>query len=148
MPALAVALLVVPLLELYVLIQVGQVIGALWTVVALLAVTVLGAVLLRREGSRTWRSFQTATATGRVPGREVADGALVMLAGAFLLTPGFLSDVVGLALLLPPVRALLRGRLVAYATRRLLAAPPRRQRPWSRRPRRIVDPEPLEGEVQ
>ena len=121
MPAVLVALLVVvPLVELYVLIQVGQVIGALPTIALLVVVSLLGAALLRREGPRTWRAFQAATQSGRVPAREVADGALVMLAGALLLTPGFVSDVTGLALLLPPVRALVRARVTAYAAGRLL----------------------------
>ena len=143
MPALVGALVVVPLLELYVLIRVGQVIGALWTVVLLLLVSVLGAALLRREGPRTWRAFRSATAAGRVPAREVADGALVLFAGALLLTPGFVSDVVGLALLVPPVRAVLRRALTAYATRWLLPGVPvgrvragRWAGRWARRRRR------------
>ena len=123
MPALlVVALLVVPVVELYVLIQVGQAIGALPTVALLVVVSVLGAALLRREGARSWRAFRDATAGGRVPAREVADGALVLLAGALLLTPGFATDVVGLLLLVPPVRAVLRRLLTAYAGRRLLGA--------------------------
>ncbi len=114
------ALVVVPLLELYVLIQVGQVIGALPTIAVLVVVSLLGAALLRREGARTWRAFRDATARGRVPAREVADGALVLLAGALLLTPGFVSDVVGLLLLVPPVRAVLRRALTTWAARQLL----------------------------
>lgn len=121
MPALLVLALVVgPLVELYVLIQVGQVIGPLPTIALLVVVSLLGAALLRRAGTRTWRAFRDATARGQVPGKEVADGALVLLAGALLLTPGFVSDAVGLLLLLPPVRALLRRALAAYAGRRLL----------------------------
>ena len=109
MPAVLVALLVVvPLVELYVLIQVGQVIGALWTVAVLVLVSVLGAWLLRREGARTWRAFREATAGGRLPAREVTDGALVLFGGALLLTPGFVTDVAGLLLVLPPTRAVLR----------------------------------------
>ena len=147
MPAVALALLVVPLGELYVMIQVGQVVGALWTVVLLLVVSVAGAALLRREGARTWRAFRDATTTGRLPAREVADGALVLLAGALLLTPGFVSDVVGLALLFPPVRAVLRRALTAYVARRLVPGAPLA---WTgRRPRaggRVVDGEVLRDE--
>ena len=121
MPALLLlALVVVPIAELYVIIQVGQQIGALPTVVLLVVVSVLGTVLLRREGARTWRAFQAATSAGRVPAREVVDGALVVLGGALLLTPGFLSDVVGLLLVLPPTRALLRGSLTSWALRRMV----------------------------
>ena len=120
LPALAALLVVAPLVELYVLIQVGQVVGALWTVAALVAVSLLGAALLRREGWRTWRAFSQASATGRLPAREVADGALVLLAGALLLTPGFVTDAFGLLLLLPPVRAVVRRALLSYATRRVV----------------------------
>ena len=118
-PLLVLLLVVAPLVELYVLIQVGQVVGALWTVLALVAVSVLGAWLLRREGWRTWRAVQAALTTGRLPGREVADGALVVLAGALLLTPGFVSDATGLLLLLPPVRAVARRALLSYAGSRV-----------------------------
>lgn len=125
MPALLVVLLVVvPLAELYVLIQVGHVLGAPLTILLLLLDSALGAWLLRREGRRTWAAFRTATTQGAVPTREVADGALVLLGGALMLTPGFVTDVVGVLCVLPPTRALLRRRLVAYAGRRLLT--PRR----------------------
>lgn len=128
MPALlAVAFLVVPLLELYLLIQVGQVIGGWTTIAILLLVSVTGAFLVRREGARTWRAFRLATSTGRVPAKEVADGALVLLGGALLLTPGFVTDVVGLACLLPPSRAVLRRLLTSLVTRRLL-----RRQTWGR----------------
>lgn len=128
MPVLLVlALITVPLLELYVLIQVGQVIGALPTIGLLVVVSVLGAGLLRREGARSWRAFREVTARGGVPAREVADGALVLLAGALLVTPGFVSDVFGLLLLLPPIRALARRPLTAYAMHRMLGRPGRRR---------------------
>ena len=120
LPLLAALLVVAPLVELYVLIQVGQVVGALWTVLALVLVSLLGAALLRREGFRTWQAFTSASSAGRLPAREVADGALVLLAGALLLTPGFVTDAVGLALLVPPVRAVLRRALLSYATRRVV----------------------------
>lgn len=78
----------------------------------------LGAWLLKREGMRTWNAFTTATSSGRLPAREVADGALVMFGGALLLTPGFLTDVLGLLCLLPPTRAVLRRSVLAFVTRR------------------------------
>ncbi len=137
-PALLVAVLVVaPLVELYVLIQVGQVIGGLRTIALLVVVSLLGAALLRREGARTWRSFRRASASGRVPAREVADGAIVVLAGALLLTPGFVTDVVGLLLLVPPVRAVARRALTRAALRRITVVPP----PGRRRDPRVVDGE-------
>lgn len=123
MPALLlVALIVVPLLELYVIVQVGQGIGVLPTVGLLLVVSLLGAYLLRREGRATWRAFREASGRGSVPTREVVDGALVLLGGSLMLTPGFLTDVVGLLCVLPPSRAILRGLVTRYAGARLLGA--------------------------
>lgn len=122
MPLLLLLLfVVVPAAEIYVLIQVGQVIGAAPTVLLLVADALLGAWLLRREGRKAWRALQEAIGSHRVPAREVADGALVVLGGAFLLTPGFLTDIVGVLCLLPPTRAVLRRVLTRVLGRRLLA---------------------------
>jgi UPF0716 protein FxsA len=118
-PILAVAFLLVPLAELAVLIAVGDVIGLLPTLVLLLVVSVAGAWLAKREGLAAWRRFQRALADGRVPTVEVADGAMILLAGALLLTPGFLTDVVGILLLLPPTRAMARRLAPRLAARRL-----------------------------
>jgi UPF0716 protein FxsA len=114
MPFLALLFLfvAVPILEIYVIIQVGQAIGALWTIALLIADSILGSVLMRSQGRAAWRRFQLALSEGRVPAREVVDGVLVIFGGAFLLTPGFCSDVVGALLLLPPTRALIRRALV------------------------------------
>ena len=121
MPLLLVVLfLVVPAAEIYVIIQVGQAIGVLPTVLLLVADAVLGSWLFRREGRKAWRALQEAIAAHRVPAKEVADGALVVVGGAFLLTPGFLSDVVGVLCLLPPTRAGLRRMLTGVVGRRLL----------------------------
>ena len=122
MPLLVVlAFLVVPVVELYVIIAVGQAIGVLPTIALLLADALLGAALFRREGRRAWQALRAALSEQRVPGREVADGALVVLGGALLLTPGFVTDVFGLLCLLPPTRAVLRRLLTGLATRHLLA---------------------------
>jgi UPF0716 protein FxsA len=110
--------IVVPIVELYVIIQVGQAIGALWTILLLIADSLIGARLLSWQGRRAWLSFQQALAAGRVPHREVLDGALVILGGAFLLTPGFITDVFGLFLLIPPTRAVARRLLARLLTRR------------------------------
>lgn len=128
---LILAFIVVPLLELFVLLQVADVIGLPLTLLVLLAVSVAGAALVRREGTRAWRRFQEALHAGRMPTQEVVDGALLLLAGALLLTPGFVTDTVGLLLLAPPTRALvsraLRGRvrLLRGTTGRRRAAPRR-----------------------
>lgn len=118
MPALLLIVLfiVVPLAELAVIIQVGQAIGVVPTIAILLADSILGGVLMRSQGRAAWRRFNEAMQAGRVPHREALDGGLVIFGGALLLTPGFLSDLFGLLLLIPPTRAVARrvvGRLVA-----------------------------------
>jgi UPF0716 protein FxsA len=114
MPLILVILfIVVPIAELYVLWQIGSAIGILPTIALLILDSVLGAALMRSQGRAAWMRFNRALAEGRVPGREVLDGALVIFGGALLLTPGFLSDILGLILLLPPTRALVRRVLVA-----------------------------------
>ena len=113
MPLLLVVLfIVVPIAELAVLIQIGQLIGVWWTIALLVADAVLGSLLARSQGRQAWRRFNEALQAGRMPAREVMDGALVLFGGALLLTPGFLSDILGLLLLLPPTRALVRAVLV------------------------------------
>jgi UPF0716 protein FxsA len=114
----------VPIVEIYVIIQVGQAIGALWTILLLVADSILGSVLMRAQGRAAWRRFNEAVAAGRVPAREVLDGVLVIFGGALLLTPGFVTDVFGLAFLLPPTRAVIRGLLVHRFARRLVVARP------------------------
>ena len=99
--------IVVPIVEIYVIIQVGQAIGALWTVLLLIADSIIGARLLRGRAAGLG-SFQDAMAAGRIPHREILDGVLIIIGGAFLLTPGFVTDIFGLLLLMPPTRAVLR----------------------------------------
>jgi len=104
--------------EVAALVLVAQQIGVLATVLLLVAGSVIGGWLLRREGTRAWRAFGAAVAEGRPPGREVLDGVLVLLGGALVLFPGFVSDVLGLLCLLPPTRRALAGLLRRYAARR------------------------------
>ncbi|MEA2481512.1 MAG: protein FxsA [Thermoleophilaceae bacterium] len=120
LPVLFVVFIVVPLAELYVIIQVGQQIGIGWTILLLAADSVIGSLLLKSQGRAAWRRFNEATEAGRVPAREVADGALIMLGGAFLISPGFITDIIGVLLLLPPTRAGLRRFVVGFFTRRTL----------------------------
>ena len=115
---LFVVFLVVPFIELYVILQVGHAIGALNTVALLILVSMVGALLVKREGISVLRRAQERMAEGAVPGRELVDGVLILLAGALLITPGFLSDVLGVLLLLPPVRAALRGLVTRRMRRR------------------------------
>jgi UPF0716 protein FxsA len=121
MPLLALLALfiVVPLAELYVILKVGDAIGAIWTILLLAADSVLGSILLRAQGRSVWRRFNAALADGKMPHREVIDGVLVVFGAAFLITPGFITDVVGLLLLVPPTRAVIRRLLVSRLGRRI-----------------------------
>jgi UPF0716 protein FxsA len=124
LPLLALFILV-PIAELYVIIKVGEAIGAVPTILILAADSIIGSMLLRSQGRRAWRRFREALAAGRMPHREVVDGVLVIFGGAFLITPGFITDVIGVLLLLPPTRALIRAALVRRLGRRLVVAGPR-----------------------
>jgi UPF0716 protein FxsA len=133
---LLILFVVVPIAEIYVIIQVGQEIGALWTVLILIADSVIGARLLTWQGRRAWGAFQSALAEGRMPHREVLDGVLIIIGGAFLLTPGFITDAVGLLLLIPPTRAAFRRLLTRLMLRpsrlgwaRVVVRDPRGPRP-------------------
>ena len=120
MPLILVLLfIVVPIAELALLIQVGQLIGVWWTILLLIADAMLGSWLLRTQSRAAWRRFNDALADGRVPHREVVDGVLVIFGGAFLITPGFLTDIVGVMLLLPPTRSVIRRFLVRRLGRRV-----------------------------
>ena len=123
--------IVVPIAELAVIIQVGQEIGVLPTVGILVADSLLGSLLMRSQGRAAWRRFNEAMQSGRPPAREVLDGVLVIFGGALLLTPGFITDLLGLALLAPPTRAVVRRLLVRRFADRMIASatrprPPRR----------------------
>jgi UPF0716 protein FxsA len=114
----ALLLLVVPILEIYVIIQIGQVIGGWPTVGLLIVESALGAWLIKREGRRAWNALQRALQTGKMPGRELADGALVLIGGTLLLTPGFVTDIFGFFFVLPFTRPLARRGLSAFLGRR------------------------------
>jgi UPF0716 protein FxsA len=120
MPLLLVLLfIVVPIAELFVIIQVGEAIGVGWTIALLVVDSLIGAMLLRAQGRTAWRRFSEALGAARVPGREVADGVLVIFGGALLLTPGFITDVLGLLFLLPPTRAVIRRVFLRGVLRRV-----------------------------
>ena len=118
---LVVAFIVVPLVELYVIIRVGEWIGAGPTIALLLLDSVLGAALLRHQGRAAWRRFNQALAERRVPHREVFDGVMIIFGGALLLTPGFITDVFGVLCLIPPTRDLIRRLLTLVTLRRFSA---------------------------
>src|SRR5918999_6496541 len=114
--------IIVPLAELYVIYLVGDAIGILPTLAILVLDSLLGSWLLKSQGRAVWRRFNEAIQAGRIPHREVIDGVLVIFGGAFLITPGFLTDVVGLLLLVPPTRSTFRRLVVARLGGRVVVA--------------------------
>lgn len=145
---LLVAFVVVPLVEIYVIIQIGQVIGAWWTIALLVADSILGSWLVKREGARAWRALNVALGEGRMPARELADGMLILVGGILMLTPGFVLDIFGILCILPATRPLGRRVLSGVISRRLVgvsfaAAPRTRQRPEPADPDNRV----VQGEV-
>jgi UPF0716 protein FxsA len=128
---LVIVFVVVPILEIWFLIQVGQVIGPWWTIALLLLDSFVGAWLVRHEGRRAWAALRDRIQGGRFPSRELADAALILVGGTLLITPGFLTDVVGFALVLPLTRPVARRALAwllyrraAATVRRAAAEPP------------------------
>jgi len=116
---LALLFLVVPIAELAVLIRVGEWIGVANTIGLLILVSIVGAWLAKREGLGVLRRIQRQLELGQMPGTELVDGFLVLLAGVLLITPGFLSDILGILLLLPPVRKTVRAVLRRRFARRI-----------------------------
>src|SRR5262245_51296529 len=114
--------IVVPIAELAVIIQVGGLIGVWWTIALLIADSILGSVLLRTQGRSAWMRFNAAVQSARIPAREVLDGALVITGGVLLLTPGFITDIFGIVLLIPPTRALVRRIVARRLERRMISA--------------------------
>lgn len=117
--ALIALFILVPLAELYVILKVGDAIGVIWTILLLAADSVAGSMLLRSQGRAVWRRFNQALSEGRMPHREVQDGVLVIFGGAFLITPGFITDVFGLLMLVPPTRSVVRRLAVRAIGRRM-----------------------------
>lgn len=115
---LVILFIVVPLAELYVIIKVGEAIGVLPTLALLFADAIIGSLLLRHQGRGAWRRFNEALAQRRFPGREVADGVLIVVGGTLLLAPGFITDIFGLLLLIPPSRAIARALLRRFTVGR------------------------------
>ncbi len=116
---LALAFLVIPLVEIYVLIQVGQVIGAWWTILLLILDSLFGAWLIKHEGRRAWLALNSSFESGRMPTKELADGALILIGGTLMLTPGFVTDGFGILLILPFTRPFFRGVLNRFISRRV-----------------------------
>jgi UPF0716 protein FxsA len=119
LPVLIALFIGVPFAEIYLLLQVGHAIGVVNTLGLLILISVVGAWLAKREGLGVLRRMQRSIDSGRVPGTELVDGFLILLAGALMLTPGFLTDILAILLLLPPVRAVVRRELRRRVARRI-----------------------------
>ena len=122
-PLLAAAFVVVPLVEIWAILQVGQLVGPWWTILLLVLDSLLGAWLIKREGGRAWSALRTALQQGRMPAREIADGALILIGGTLMLSPGFVLDIAGILLILPFTRPVARRLLTTVVERRLVVAP-------------------------
>jgi UPF0716 protein FxsA len=116
---LLLAFIAVPLIEIYVIIQVGQVIGPWWTILLLLLDGVFGSWLIKHEGRRAWRALQVALQQGRLPAAELADGVLILVGGTLMLAPGFVTDAFGVLMILPLTRPIGRRLLAGILARRL-----------------------------
>ena len=111
------------------ILQVGRIVGPWWTIALLVLDSVVGAWLIKREGGRAWRALREALQRGRMPAKEIADGALILIAGTLMLSPGFVLDLGGLLLLLPFTRPVARRALTTFVERRLVMGPGHGRRP-------------------
>jgi UPF0716 protein FxsA len=119
--ALILIFVAVPLAELYVIVEVvGPAIGAPLTILLLAADSLAGAWLMKSQGRLVWRRFNETLRAGAVPHREIVDGALVIFGGAFLITPGFITDILGFVLLIPFTRSGVRRLLQRSLERRAI----------------------------
>ena len=113
------AFLVVPVVEIFLITKVASQIDWLPTILIVISVSLIGAWLVKREGLSVINRVRDGFARGRLPTDELADGAMIFFASALMLTPGFLTDFVGLALLIPPIRAILRPPVISFFRKRV-----------------------------
>ena len=118
LPLLFLLFILLPIAELWLIIEIGGAIGVAPTLALLIVDSLIGAALARSQSRAAWERFNVAMAEGRIPGKEVFDGAMIILGGALLLTPGFITDIFGLIFLIPPTRAIIRAFLTRLAGRR------------------------------
>ena len=122
-PVLVAAFVVIPLVEIWAILQVGQLVGPWWTIALLVLDSMVGAWLIKREGGRAWQALRQALEGGRMPARELADAALILIGGTLMLSPGFVLDVAGILLILPFTRPVARRLLTSVVERRLVVVP-------------------------
>ena len=134
LPLVILVFILLPIAELWLLIEIGGAIGILPTLALLVVDSLVGAALARSQSRVAWERFNRALAEGRIPGKEVFDGAMIIMGGALLLTPGFITDVFGLVLLIPPTRAMIRAFLARLIGRRGAVAFRVAEFGYSRRP--------------
>lgn len=127
--ALISAFVIVPLAEIWTILQVGRLVGPWWTILLLIVDSVIGAWIIRREGARAWSALRQALEAGRMPASEIADGALILIGGTLMLSPGFVTDAAGVLLILPLTRPIARGLLTKAVERRLFTGPTHGRRP-------------------
>ena len=143
---LFVLFLLVPLIEIYVLIQVGDVIGAGWTIFAVVATAVIGAVLLRQQGFSTLERAQQSMAQGQIPATAMFEGVMLLFSGALLLTPGFVTDSIGFALLVPAIRKAIINSMIATGAYRFHGKAHYRR--YDREDSTIIDGEVVDDDQQ
>jgi UPF0716 protein FxsA len=139
--------IVVPLAEIYVIIQVGQAIGPWWTILLLVVDSILGSWLIKREGSRAFAALREAIDSGRMPARELADGALILVGGTLMLAPGFVTDAFGILMILPFTRPAFRRLLTRVVAARFVVLGPGGPFGAARRPGPDPDGPVIRGEV-
>jgi UPF0716 protein FxsA len=120
---LVAAFVLIPLVEIWAILQVGQLVGPWWTIALLVLDSIIGAWLIKREGARAWQALRQALQAGRMPAKELADGALILIGGTLMLSPGFVLDVAGILLILPFTRPVARRLLTSVVERRLVVVP-------------------------
>ena len=134
--------LVVPFVEIYLLVEIGARIGAPWTILLVVLTAIVGAWLVRVQGLATWRRFQASLARNELPATALAEGLCLLIAGALLLTPGFFTDGVGFACLIPPLRRTLIRRFLQRSVWKVAQGPtqaPDSSEPLAGNYRRIDD---------
>lgn len=142
-PILFLLFFLIPLIEIYILIKVGSIIGAPLTIFSVVFTAVLGAYLIRRQGFKTFARFQGKLQNGEIPAQEIVDGFCLLISGALLMTPGFFTDAMGFALLIPPLRRLIYKRVSSSASVHIMTG-----RPATRRGSNQTDKQPIDAEYR